>query len=147
MLLPTGKRTDAYPDNPLLISRQYSRIPVSLSKLRRLALTMYKKEGVSLTHRISLVFCSDRAIRKLNACYRHIDRATDVLSFSLGDADLLGEIYISSQRAKVQAQRFQTTFNDEIIRLFIHGFFHLLGYDHHKPEERIKMEKKEAFYR
>lgn len=132
--------------NPLRIFKQYSKVPVPLSKLRNLALMMYKKEGISVNRRISLVFCSDYAIRKLNALYRDMDRATDVLSFSIGDADFLGEIYISLERAKIQARRYQTSCNEEIKRLFIHGFFHLLGYDHSKPGERKIMEKKEALY-
>lgn len=147
MVLLPGKQQNTRLENPLLIFKQNPSNSVSLSKLRHLALIMYKKEGIPVARRISLVFCSDYAIKKLNTRYRDSSRATDVLSFAIGDADLLGEIYISLERAKIQARRYETTLHDEIQRLFVHGFFHLLGYDHKKPGERIKMEKKESFYR
>jgi probable rRNA maturation factor len=131
---------------PLRIWKQCARFPVPWQKLSRLAGLLYKNEGIPKVRGISLVLCSDRAIRSLNAEYRAIDRATDVLSFTIGDEDLLGEIYISTERAKVQARRFGTSFDNEIMRLFVHGFFHLLGYDHKKPGDRIKMEKKECLY-
>jgi probable rRNA maturation factor len=146
MVLPTENHQRTHPVIPLRIFKQYPLVPVPQSKLRKLALIMYKNEGLSCNCRISLVFCSDYAIRKLNGLYRDIDRATDVLSFTIGDPDLLGEIYISLERVKIQARRYETTCNDEIRRLFIHGFFHLLGYDHTKPGERKKMEEKEALY-
>lgn len=132
--------------HPLRIFKRCSAVPVPLFTLRQHALIMYKKENVPVTRRISLVFCSDYTIRKLNASYRGIDRATDVLSFAIGDEDLLGEIYISLERAKAQAWRYKTSCDDEIIRLFVHGFFHLLGYDHKNRQEREIMEKKEALY-
>jgi probable rRNA maturation factor len=144
MVLP-GKRRQK--PHPLVIFQPCSRLPVPRDRLRKVAAGIFKKENVPVARRISLVFCSDYFIRKLNARYRNIDRATDVLSFATGDADLLGEIYISLERAKVQARRYKTSTEDEIIRLFVHGFFHLLGYDHHKPGERKTMENKEAFYR
>jgi len=96
-----------------------------------------------LTRSISVIFCSDHTIRRLNALYRHIDRATDVLSFTIGDQDMLGEIYISLQRAAVQARRYHVAYQEEILRLFIHGFYHLLGFDHEKKSDRQKMELKE----
>ena len=147
MVLLSKQRLGSRLKNPLLVFRQYAGIPVSLSALRRLALSMYKKEGIQVIRRISLVFCSDHTIRKLNKQYRDIDRATDVLSFALGDDDLLGEIYISLERAKVQARRYDSSLDTEIKRLFVHGFFHLLGHDHKKSGERIAMENKESFYR
>jgi probable rRNA maturation factor len=64
----------------------------------------------------------------------------------MGDSDLFGEIYISLERAKVQSRRFGITYDDEIIRLFVHGFFHLLGYDHQGIKERELMESKERNY-
>lgn len=146
MLLQSGKPKTAGPKCPLRIFINNQSLPVPQQRLRRLALTMYKKERIPSIKTISLVFCSDHTIRKLNAGYRKIDRATDVLSFTLDDDDLLGEIYISLERVKVQARMYEISYNDEITRLFVHGFFHLLGYDHKKKQERLLMEKKESFY-
>jgi probable rRNA maturation factor len=146
MLLQSGKPKGAGQKCPLRIYINNQSLPVPQQQLCRLALTIYKKERIPLTKTISLVFCSDHAIRNLNAGYRKINRATDVLSFTLDDDDFLGEIYISLERVKVQARRYEISFNDEITRLFVHGFFHLLGYDHKKEAERLLMEKKESFY-
>ena len=107
---------------------------------------IYEGEKVNREQKINLILCSDYTIRKLNREYRNIDRATDVLSFPFGEPDFLGEIYISLQRAKVQARRYGISYNDEIVRLFVHGTFHLLGYDHIIESERLEMEKMERKY-
>ncbi|MGA2507525.1 MAG: rRNA maturation RNase YbeY [Chitinispirillaceae bacterium] len=129
--------------HPLRIIQHYHSMPIPARKLQRFAPTLYKREHISLSRNISVVFCSDYTIRKLNARYRHIDRPTDVLSFSMGDEDLLGEIYISLQRAAIQARRYRVPYQEEVIRLFIHGFYHLLGYDHETKSDRLKMALKE----
>jgi probable rRNA maturation factor len=128
---------------PLEIIRRFSSLTVPVKKLQRTSRLLYKNEHIPLTRSISVVFCSDSAIRKLNARYRHIDRATDVLSFTMGDNDLLGEICISLQRAAIQARRYRVTYQEEVVRLFIHGFYHLLGYDHKTDRGCKEMEKKE----
>jgi probable rRNA maturation factor len=69
-----------------------------------------------------------------------------VLSFNYDDNDLLGEIYISLNRARVQARRYRVSCNNEILRLFVHGMFHLLGFDHEKPGDKKKMEAQESHY-
>ncbi len=69
-----------------------------------------------------------------------------MLSFPFGDPDLLGEIYISLQRARVQSKKYGLTYEQEIRRLFVHGLFHLLGHDHHEEAEREAMEFKEHRY-
>jgi probable rRNA maturation factor len=82
----------------------------------------------------------------LNAEYRKIDRPTDVLSFCFEDDDFLGEIYISLQRAKIQAKKYLLTYDEEVSRLFVHGIFHLLGFDHLEDNQRKTMEAKERKY-
>ncbi len=72
--------------------------------------------------------------------------ATDVLSFNYDEPDLLGEIYISLQKAKVQAKEYGGTYRNEVRRLFVHGMFHLLGYDHETAKEANLMQKKELKY-
>jgi probable rRNA maturation factor len=127
---------------PLVIFRRSS-CSVPANKLRHTAELLYRNEHVPFSRKIAVIFCSDIAIRKLNVRFRKIDSATDVLSFAFSDEDLLGEIYISPRRAAVQARRYGVSCSEEVLRLFIHGFYHLLGYDH-KTERRFKeMEKKE----
>ena len=127
---------------PLDIIRRSS-YSVPANKLRHTAELLYRNEHIPLSRTISVVFCSDIAIRKLNVRFRKIDRATDVLSFAFSDDDLLGEIFISPRRAAVQARRYGHTCTEELVRLFIHGFYHLLGYDHKTARRYKEMEKKE----
>lgn len=130
----------------LVTHHQYVRLPYPEEKLLEIAEKIYRAEKISLRKKTNLILCSDYYIRKLNRQYRDIDKATDVLSFEICDSDLMGEIYISLERAKVQAKRFGITYDDEIIRLFVHGMFHLQGYDHQDDKEREVMERKERKY-
>ena len=95
---------------------------------------------------VQLILTDDTYIRRLNAAYRGKDRATDVLSFDLGadsplDEDIsCGEIYISLERARIQAIEQKVTILEELARLLIHGLLHLTGYDHDTPERLQFME-------
>lgn len=100
---------------------------------------------------MTIIFVDDAYIRQLNRTYRHLDRATDVLSFEMEDdttpdQDLLGELYISIDRTRDQAVRYHVSVEDELHRLVVHGCLHLLGYDHHRTAERKVMRGKEAHY-
>ncbi len=107
---------------------------------------LYNKWKATRHKGVNVIFCSDYRIRKLNRTYRNKDRTTDVLSFPFTDEDFLGEIYISLQRAAVQARRFHLSYAEEVNRLFVHGFFHLLGFDHTTEKERNLMESHEKRY-
>jgi len=104
---------------------------------------------------LSLSLVSDRAIRALNRTYRGIDSATDVLSFSqleqagraLNPASVkdepgltLGDVVISIDTALAQARELRVTPESRVRRLLVHGFLHLVGYDHERsPSEARKM--------
>lgn len=105
---------------------------------------------------VGLLLTGDDEIKELNRKYRDIYEATDVLSFSQveGEKDfvfpddysvfLLGDIVISVDTAQRQSEFCGCSLNLELIRLIIHGFLHLLGYDHVKDEEESqKMQNKE----
>jgi probable rRNA maturation factor len=83
---------------------------------------------------LSLLFCGDEVIRKLNKQYRNKDEATDVLSFILGESDgerfLPGDIAISLDTVKENALNFGVSPEEELNRLLIHGILHLGGMDH-----------------
>jgi len=80
---------------------------------------------------LALVLTGDRAIRAFNARYRGKDRPTDVLSFpGGGEAAALGDIVISVEAARRNARRLGRTLGRELAVLSLHGFLHLLGYDH-----------------
>jgi probable rRNA maturation factor len=98
---------------------------------------------------LSLTLVGDRAIRALNREYRGKDRATDVLSFSLEEPArrpaecLLGDVVISVETARRQAQDYDATLQREIYRLLIHGLLHLMGHDHVAAAQRRVMQKEE----
>lgn len=98
---------------------------------------------------VSVLFCDDAIIQELNKNYRNIDSATDVLSFENGetfkdedDVDwlLAGDIAISVDTLKKNAEYFECDVDSELKRLLLHGFLHLNGYDH--GEEHIEKGKK-----
>ena len=97
---------------------------------------------------VSITFTDNESIRKLNRKFRGINRATDVLSFPLFDYEgnseeppinelkgMLGDIVISLERAKKQADEFGHSFEREVAFLTVHSMLHLLGYDHETCEE------------
>jgi probable rRNA maturation factor len=93
-----------------------------------------------------VIFCSDYFIKKLNGKFRNKPHPTDVLSFNYDEDDFIGEIYLSLQRAKIQAKHYSVSYEEEILRLFVHGMIHLAGYDHENESERIRMEAIEKKY-
>lgn len=89
-------------------------------------------------YEISLLITDDETIHQLNKEYRQKDRPTDVLSFPMDDEVMLGDIVISLDTAKNQAQEREIGLDREIAFLFIHGLLHLLGYDHETSVEDEK---------
>lgn len=98
---------------------------------------------------VSVLFCDDAIIQELNKNYRNIDSATDVLSFENGETFkddggvdwlLAGDIAISVDTLKKNAEYFECDVDSELKRLLLHGFLHLNGYDH--GEEHIEKGKK-----
>lgn len=99
---------------------------------------------------LSVIFVDDERIHEINREYRNIDRSTDVISFALEDNEqyytkgmprTLGDIFISIDHAKKQAQDYGHSFYREMCFLFTHGLLHLLGYDHMEKEEEEEMFK------
>lgn len=104
---------------------------------------------------LSITLTDDEHIHALNREYRGVDRATDVLSFAFRESDepevidaefeILGDVIISLERAKVQAEEFGHSFLREVIFLEVHGLLHLLGYDHIDDDESQEMETEQRF--
>ncbi len=100
----------------------------------------------------NVIIVNNDYIHSLNRDYRNIDKETDVISFALEDEKdenfskkrMLGDIYISIDKARSQAKEYGHSLNREICFLAVHGFLHLLGYDHMKKEdEEIMFGKQE----
>lgn len=109
-----------------------------LSKIAHRALEVL---GLSRAE-LSIVLVSDAQIRRLNKLYRHKDKPTDVLSFPIGEKVngwlILGDIVISVDTARRQAQELGYSLEEELKRLLVHGLVHLLGYDHELGGEEEK---------
>ena len=99
-------------------------------------------------------------IRKLNNEYRNIDKSTDVLSFPMFEKeeidnmvknavwdynDILGDMVISIEQVEKQAVEYGHSFERELSYMVVHSFYHLMGYDHIKEEDKIIMRPKEEF--
>ncbi len=107
------------------------------------ALKYLKLENVMF----NIIIINNEEIHKINKEYRGVDRPTDVISFALEDDDtfvktdvrVLGDIYISIDKAKEQAESFGHSLKRELSFLTIHGILHLLGYDHMEEEDEKEM--------
>ena len=130
----------------------------TIDELNELCSVIMRNEDCNFDAQISLTFTDNEGIRCINRDYRGIDKATDVLSFPMLEFDddevdaefemanglvLLGDIVISIERAKEQAQEFGHSIRREIAFLTAHSMLHLLGYDHvdDKEGERMMIEK------
>ncbi len=100
----------------------------------------------------NVIIVDNEFIHKMNKEYRGIDRPTDVISFALEDEHdidyedfrLLGDIYISIDKAKEQAKEYGHSLKREICFLSVHGLLHLLGYDHmEKEDEKVMFARQE----
>ncbi|MCA1063442.1 rRNA maturation RNase YbeY [Rossellomorea sp. AcN35-11] len=111
-----------------------------------------QKEEVEDDSEVSVTFVTNERIREINREYRHKDQPTDVISFALEELGedeveiigaqlprILGDIIISIDRAKEQAEEYNHSFSRELGFLALHGFLHLLGYDHMEEEDEKKM--------
>ena len=95
----------------------------------------------------NVIIINNDSIHKINKEYRGIDRPTDVITFALEDnkqinmpeVRVLGDIYISYDKVISQAKEYNHSIKREICFLAVHGLLHLLGYDHMKKEDEIKM--------
>ena len=106
---------------------------------------------------ISITLTTPEHIHEINKQYRNVDKETDVLSFPMFEKeeienmknngndieDTLGDIVISIERVKQQAEEYGHSFERELSYMLIHGFYHLMGYDHMEEEEKKLMREKE----
>lgn len=146
--------------------QQLMEIPDSwISRLEQLLKLAAEEEGMT-DGDVSLTFTDDEGIHQLNREYRGIDRPTDVLSFAMQEdgteeldiifeveseedndpiSGMLGDIIISVETAARQSEEYGHSLEREIGFLFVHGFLHLIGYDHQDEEaEAVMTAKQEA---
>ena len=125
--------------------------------VRRAIKATLEYEGYENNAEISLTFTDNEKIRRINSQFRSIDKPTDVLSFPLNDYEntpvsladepsgCLGDIVISLERAKEQADEFGHSLDREIAFLTVHSMLHLLGYDHVDSEaDELDMRRRQS---
>lgn len=127
--------------------------PRELKRIFRKVVSLALKEK-HLTSRdpyeVSIVFTDASRIREINNKFRHVNRATDVLSFAFADEEssryapfLLGDIFICTDIVAKHAEKYGTTFETEMVFMVVHGMLHLLGFDHRTKAQCNKMKKAE----
>ncbi len=107
---------------------------------------------------IAITLTTPEDIRTLNQQYRNIDKETDVLSFPMFEKEeiqkiqkqnehmvkeVLGDIVISVQKVEEQASEYGHSFERELAYMLVHGFYHLMGYDHIEEKDKLQMRPKE----
>lgn len=111
-----------------------------------------QEEGV-VFDRVNVILSDDNYLRQVNRKFLNHNYMTDVISFDLGENGIIdGEIYISVDRARIQARRYKISLEREIVRLIVHGVLHLSGWDDASRSEKLRMRKREnvliqAFYK
>ena len=137
--------------NKLEVFKQVEEEIIELEEVEKVLYKAMEKEGLENTS-FNLIIVDNEYIHELNRNYRNIDRETDVITFALEDEDslvvglderILGDIYISIDKARSQAEEYGHGLLRELAFLAVHGFYHLLGYDHMSQEEEEIMFKKQ----
>lgn len=101
---------------------------------------------------VSLMVTNNEVIHQINKEYRNVDRPTDVISFAynetenIGPVEIIGDIIISIDKVKEQAESFGHSEKREFYYLLAHGMLHILGYDHIEDDEKKIMREKEEKY-
>lgn len=117
------------------------------SELKAFIKSIFKKEG-RLLEGLNYIFCSDQDLLRINKDFLRHNYYTDIITFDLSETGngIRGEIYISAERVKDNAQQMGVSFNNELHRVIFHGALHLCGYgDKNEKQSRI-MREREDFY-
>jgi probable rRNA maturation factor len=96
---------------------------------------------------INIIFCSDAFLLDINKKFLKHNFFTDIITFNNSENNVIsGDLYISLERVKENAKKFEVTYISEIHRVIIHGILHLINYDDKKYDEKRKMREKEEQY-
>lgn len=115
-------------------------------KTTKWILNSIKSEGAS-TAGINFILCSDKYLKTINLQYLSHDTYTDIVTFDYTDENgIAGDVFISVDRVKENANHFQTSLDEELHRVIIHGVLHLLGYKDKSKRDKTLMRKKEDAY-
>lgn len=135
----------------ILVKNLHWHKKVQLKSIKRLAEKVL--EGEKNRQNVNVILVDDKYIKRLNRKFLNRATPTDVLAFAMNEDKkaaprhgLVGEVYISLDRAEKQAKQYNQSLQQEVHLLVAHGLLHLLGYDHGKRDQERKMRKKEGKY-
>lgn len=126
--------------------------------VNRVITKCYEKEKLLDSYLcINIILTNSENIKKINSKYRNMNMETDVLSFPMFEkkdlqerlnnkdkyTDILGDVVISIEKVKIQAEEYKHSFKRELSYMTVHGFYHLLGYDHINEQGKTEMRLKE----
>lgn len=110
-------------------------------------LTLVAESEIRRIGDIAVIFCSDDYILQINQQYLSHDYYTDIITFDYSEGDKLsGDLFISIDTVRANAEEYGTDFKDELNRVIVHGILHLIGYDDHNDKDIAVMRKKEDYY-
>lgn len=96
---------------------------------------------------ISVIFCSDEYLLEMNKTHLNHDYYTDIITFNYVEGNIIsGDLFISVDRVKENAVKFDVSFYEELYRVILHGILHLVGYNDKTDEEKNVMREKENYY-
>lgn len=127
----------------IVIKNQLKKYKINIKLIKKICKFLFEYFNISKYYELYICFCSLNFIKKLNYQYRFKNKPTDVLSFAINDGEnvetkmnetkipkLLGDVFICPEYIKKNMQTVPHSFQHEITYLLIHGFMHLIGYDH-----------------
>jgi probable rRNA maturation factor len=120
----------------------------NFKKLVRKIIPVILKDEKVVCGTINIRFCDDKEIKIFNKKYLSHDYETDILTFYYGNDvnSIDSDILISVDTIKSNSERFKTGFENELLRVVIHGILHLCGYEDNTKPEKLIMKKKENLY-
>ena len=142
-----------------IVYKEIKQEPVYEEIVRNVFEKCFEEENIQNSKMyITVTFTNPENIQKINKEYRNIDKPTDVLSFPMFEKeeiqekiknndflheDILGDIIISIEKVQEQAREYGHSFERELSYMLVHGFYHLLGYDHIEEKDKKEMRTKE----
>lgn len=133
------------------MSIQYFNEDIAFPKVEKRITSSWIKQVIFLEEKrvgdISFIFCSDEYLLDVNRKYLNHDYYTDIITFDNVEGNVInGDIFISFDRVKENSIEFETSFDNEIHRIIIHGVLHLLGYKDKIKKDKHLMTEKEDIY-
>ena len=119
---------------------------IQLAQVERWIRSVAADHGFSVGD-LHYIFCNDEKILAVNQEFLQHDYFTDIITFDYCEGDRLsGDLFISVDSVRENAQEYGTEFKEELNRVIVHGILHLIGYDDHNDKDIAMMRKKENYY-